>query len=43
MTNTNLMSYFESSVKFHSEQNHTTKTGKEFFEDVAKLKYLGTI
>lgn len=43
MTITNQMSYFESSVKFHAEQNHTTKMGNEFFEYVEKLKYLGAI
>jgi len=43
MTSTKQMSYFEFSVKFHAKQNHTTKMGIEFFEDAAKLKYLGTI
>jgi hypothetical protein len=43
MTGANQMSYFESSVKFHAEQNYATKMGNEFFEDVAKLKYLGII
>jgi hypothetical protein len=42
MTSINQM-YFEFSVKFHAGQNHTTKMGYEIFEDVAKLKYLGTI
>lgn len=43
MTSTNQMSYFVSFVKFHAEQNHTTKMSNEFFEDVVKLKYLGTL
>jgi hypothetical protein len=43
MTSTNQMSYFESLVKFHAENNHTIKMGNELFEDVATLKYSGTL
>jgi hypothetical protein len=35
------MSYFQSLVKFHAGQNHTTKMGNEPLADMTKFKRLG--